>query len=102
MAALFEFAARQPGEKVTAEIYRALRLLRLVTFHPRGHVEIEDGIIKFSGAVNKVALTLDITLAGIVLLNRPPPIISIRSASPIRKLISRRCSSGISRTSSPR
>ena len=56
------------AEKVTAELYRVLRVLRLVTFHPHGHVEIEDGIVKFNGAVNKVALTLDITAAGVVLL----------------------------------
>ncbi len=54
--------------KVTAELYRVLRVLRLLTFHPHGHAEIEDGIVKFNGAVNKVALTLDITAAGVVLL----------------------------------
>ncbi len=56
------------AEKVTAELYRVLRVLRLVTFHPHGHVEIEDGIVKFNGAVNKVALSLEITAAGVILL----------------------------------
>ena len=56
------------AEKVTAELYRVLRVLRLVTFHPHGHVEIEDGIVKFNGAVNKVALSLEITAPGVVLL----------------------------------
>ncbi len=53
------------AEKVTAELYRVLRLL---AFHPHGHVEIEDGIVKFNGALNKVSLTLDITAAGVLLL----------------------------------
>jgi len=55
-------------EKVTAELYRVLRAARLVTFHPQGHVEIEDGIVKFNGAINKVALSLEISAAGLVLL----------------------------------
>ena len=88
---------------MTAKLYRVLRVLRLVTFHPHGHVEIEDGIVKFNGAVNKVALSLrSFPQPALSFWNRPSPIISTRCGRPIHEPISRRCSSDISRTSSPR
>lgn len=54
-------------DKLAAELYRILRVARLVLFHPQGHVEMEDGIVKINGAVNKVALSLEITVAGLSL-----------------------------------
>lgn len=55
-------------DKVVAELYRMLRVVRLVAFHQHGHIEIEDGIVKINGAVNQVSLTLEITPAGVTLL----------------------------------
>lgn len=55
-------------DKIVAELYRMLRVARLVAFHPHGHIETNDGIIKINGAVNRVALTLEMTPAGVTLL----------------------------------
>lgn len=55
-------------QKAVAEIYRILRVARTVVFHPQGHVEMTDGIVKINGAVNRVALSLELTPAGLTLL----------------------------------
>jgi hypothetical protein len=55
-------------EKLVAELYRILRIARAVAFHPHGHIETEDGIVKINGAINRMTLTLEITPAGLVLL----------------------------------
>lgn len=54
--------------KLVAELYRILRVVREVAFHPHGHIEVQDGIIKINGAINKVALSLEITASGLTLL----------------------------------
>ena len=54
--------------KLVAELYRILRVARAVCFHPHGHIEAENGILKFNGAINRWALTLEITPAGLALL----------------------------------
>ena len=55
-------------DKLMAELYRILRIARAVAFHPHGHIEAEDGIVKFNGAINRVALSLEITPACLALL----------------------------------
>jgi hypothetical protein len=55
-------------DKLVAELYRILRVARAVAFHPHGHIEAQDGIVKINGAVNRVALSLEITPAGLMLL----------------------------------
>jgi hypothetical protein len=55
-------------DKLAAELYRVLRVARTVAFHPHGHIEAEDGIVKFNGAINRVSLTLEIAPAGLALL----------------------------------
>ena len=44
-------------DKLVAELYRILRVARAVAFHPHGHIEAEDGIVKFNGAINRGALS---------------------------------------------
>lgn len=56
-------------DKVAAELYRILRVARAVLFHSQGHLEMEDGIVKVNGAINKIALSLEITPAGLRLLD---------------------------------
>lgn len=55
-------------DKLVAEHYRILRVARAVAFHPHGHIEAESGIVKFNGAINRWALTLEITPVGLALL----------------------------------
>lgn len=55
-------------EKVVAELFRMLRIVRAVAVHPHGHIEFEDGIIKLNGAIHHVALSLEITPVGLSLL----------------------------------
>ncbi len=55
-------------DKLVAELYRVLRVARAVAFHPHGHIEAENGIVKFNGAINRWALTLEITPIGLALL----------------------------------
>ncbi|MDR3518139.1 MAG: hypothetical protein P4M00_20260 [Azospirillaceae bacterium] len=56
------------NEKLVAELYRILRVARLVAFHPKGHVECRNGIVKINATVGKDAVSLEITEAGLVLL----------------------------------
>ena len=55
-------------DKLVAELYRILRVARAVSFHPRGHIEAENGIVKFNGSINRWALTVEITPIGLALL----------------------------------
>jgi hypothetical protein len=55
-------------DRLAGELYRILRIVRSVAFHPHGHIEAEDGIVKFNGAINRVSITLEITPAGLTLL----------------------------------
>ena len=55
--------------KLVAEIYRILRVLRAIAIHPAGHLAVEDGIVKLNGAIHQVALSLEITQAGLSLLD---------------------------------
>jgi hypothetical protein len=55
-------------EKLVAELYRILRVARAVAFHPHGHIEADNGIVKFNGAINRWALTVEITPVGLALL----------------------------------
>ncbi len=54
--------------KLVAEIYRILRIVRAVAVHPYGHVEFADGIVKLGGAINHFSLSLDISTAGLALV----------------------------------
>ena len=54
--------------KLVAELYRILRVARRIAFHPQGHMEVDDGIVRMNGAIDKVALSLEITQAGLTLL----------------------------------
>lgn len=56
-------------DKLVAELYRILRVIRRVAFHPQGHLDDTDGIIRVNGAIDRVALSLEITEAGLTLLS---------------------------------
>ncbi|MFG1478757.1 hypothetical protein V5F53_08810 [Xanthobacter sp. V4C-4] len=55
-------------DKIAAELYRILRITHTVAFHHHGHVEMRDSIVRFNGAIDRVALSLEITVAGLDLL----------------------------------
>jgi hypothetical protein len=55
-------------EKILAELHRMLRIVRKIAFHSHGHVDLRDGIVCLNGAIDKVALSLEITAAGLDLL----------------------------------
>lgn len=55
-------------EKILAELHRILRIVRKIAFHPHGHVDMRDGIVCLNGAIDLVALSLEITAAGLDLL----------------------------------
>lgn len=56
------------ADKIVAELYRILRVARTVAFHHHGHVEMRDAIVRFNGAIDRVALSLEITVAGLELI----------------------------------
>ena len=58
----------QAGQKVIAEIYRILRIHHLATSQKNGHVQMDDGILRTGVTFNRMALTLNITPAGLHLL----------------------------------
>jgi hypothetical protein len=63
-----ELPKRNQSEKILAELHRILRIVRKIAFHPQGHVDMRDGVICLNGAIDMVALSLEITGAGLDLL----------------------------------
>lgn len=59
---------KTPSEKVAGELFRMLRVVRAVAVHRHGHIEFDDGIVRVNGAIDLVALSLEITPAGLGLL----------------------------------
>ncbi|PWB83812.1 MAG: hypothetical protein C3F11_04635 [Methylocystaceae bacterium] len=55
-------------EKIICELHRILRIVRKVAFHPHGHADMRDGVVCLNGAIDKVALSLEITAVGLDLL----------------------------------
>lgn len=55
-------------DKLVAEVFRILRILRISTTHAQGHIEIRDGLICLSCTFGRCALSLNITEAGLGLL----------------------------------
>ncbi len=58
----------RPTDKVMAEIYRALRIVAAALGHESGRIEVRDGLVKAAAVVERTALTLRISLAGMALL----------------------------------
>lgn len=56
-------------DKIAAELYRILRISRIAATHAQGHVEYRDGLLRLACNFNLCALSLNITPAGISLLN---------------------------------
>lgn len=55
-------------EKILCELHRILRIVRKVAFNSFGHADMRDGVVCLNGAIDKVALSLEITAAGLDLL----------------------------------
>lgn len=55
-------------ERLVAELYRLLRLVRIAAFHPRGEVGMRGGLVRIKAIAGAVVLTLEISLAGLGLL----------------------------------
>ncbi len=55
-------------EKILAELHRVLRVARKIAFHPHGHVDMRDGVVCLNGAIDLVALSLEITASGLDIL----------------------------------
>lgn len=60
---------RTPLEKLSAEIYRALRPFHAGAVHPSGRIEINNGRVKASSTIGHTALCIRMTRAGMVLLD---------------------------------
>lgn len=57
-----------PTEKRVAEVYRILRIFRITATHRDGHLELHDGLVRASCTFKRCALSLNITPAGLRLL----------------------------------
>lgn len=56
-------------DKLVAEVFRILRILRTVMVHRQGHIDVKDGTIAFTGSIDRVALAVHITPVGLRLLD---------------------------------
>ncbi len=59
---------RSTTDKLAAEVFRLLRLLRIAATHAAGQVELRDGLIRAACNFNRCALALHITPAGLALI----------------------------------
>ncbi len=55
-------------EKMAAEVYRTLRILRIAMTHTQGRIEVREGVIWFSCHFGRCALSVNLTPAGLDLL----------------------------------
>ncbi len=55
-------------EKLVAEVYRILRIVRAAFIHPHGGIESKDGVIRIGGPINGCSLSLNISQVGLDLL----------------------------------
>ncbi len=56
------------GERAVAEIFRILRIVRRVALHRQATVVAEGGLLRFFGTIDATVLALDISPAGLALL----------------------------------
>lgn len=56
------------GDRAVAEIFRILRIVRKVALHREGTVVAEGGLLRFFGAIDGTVLALNISPAGLALL----------------------------------
>ncbi|MDD2770108.1 MAG: hypothetical protein PHT19_15385 [Methylococcus sp.] len=59
---------RNGVDKLVAEVYRILRIFRVASLHRDGHMECHEGLIRISCTFRRCALSLNITPAGLSLL----------------------------------
>lgn len=59
---------KSDGDKVLAEIFRILRVVRTAMISPLGHVEVEHGLLRFFVTHHACALSMTVSRAGLSLL----------------------------------
>lgn len=69
-------------DKLIAELFRVARILREVAFHPHGHIDYDGGVVRCNGAIHGVALSLELTPAGLRLLTSAVAYVVQALASP--------------------
>ncbi|MET0388987.1 MAG: hypothetical protein ABW321_23640 [Polyangiales bacterium] len=55
-------------DKLVAEVFRILRIVRVAASHAQGHVEQREGLIEFACTFNRCALSVSMTESGLALL----------------------------------
>ena len=55
-------------DKIIAQIYRILRLARLVLLHPMSRIETRDGLVMINGVIGPNAFSIELSANGIILL----------------------------------
>jgi hypothetical protein len=67
-ARCLELPRKTQTDKIIAEFYRMLRIVTRVAFHDHGHIDLREEIVCLNGAIDNVALSLEITAAGLNLI----------------------------------
>lgn len=55
-------------DKLVAEVYRILRIVRVAAGHAQGHIEFDEGLVRIACVFKRCSLSLNITPAGLRLL----------------------------------
>lgn len=59
---------RTATDKLVAEVYRILRIVRIAAGHAHGHIEFDDGLVRVACVFQRCSLSLNITPVGLALL----------------------------------
>jgi hypothetical protein len=70
------------GDKLAAQLYRILRVAKLVLFHPGGQVACEDGLVKITGVVGPTVMALELAPQGLALLGSAVAFWALNQSSP--------------------
>lgn len=61
-------AVPSASRRLVKEIFRVLRVCRLVLFSRTGEVALQDGVLRLKGVIDRTVMILDISFAGLMLL----------------------------------
>jgi hypothetical protein len=70
------------ADKLATQLYRILRVAKLVLFHPGGQVVCEDGLVKITGVVGPTVMALELTPHGLTLLESAVAFWALHQHSP--------------------
>jgi len=70
------------GDKLASQLYRILRVAKLVLFHPGSKVVCEDGLVKITGVVGPTVMALELTPHGLALLESAVAFYALNQHSP--------------------